>query len=311
VNHGGHRGHREPTSGGDGVVNALSFDVEDYFQVSNFEDLVPYERWDSFESRVERNTERILAVLADHGVRATFFILGWVAERFPGLVRSIAAAGHELGTHGYRHRLIYTLSPAEFRDDLRRSIAAIEGASGRQVLGHRAPSFSITRASLWAVDVLKEEGLRYDSSIFPVRHPRYGIPGAAEEPFEIAPGLVEFPMSVLKLGPLALPVAGGGYFRLYPWRLTRWGIRRLNRAGRPAVVYLHPWELDPDQPRVRASWQARFRHYVNLHRTETRLHRLCAEFAVAPLAEVLGLAAPAGHGSVECMMRSNSHGAGH
>ncbi len=271
------------------IANALSFDIEDYFQVSNFERLAPFERWEQFEPRVEENTRKILDLLAVHGVQATFFILGWVAERFPGLVKKIAAGGHEIGTHGYRHRLVYTLTREEFREDLRRSISLIEEAAGKKVLGHRAPSFSITGKSLWAVDVLREEGLKYDSSIFPVRHPRYGIPGAPPRPHEIRPGFWEFPLSTLKLGRFKLPIAGGGYFRLYPYRLTRWGIRRLNRRSLPAVVYLHPWEFDPDQPRLQASLQARFRHYTNLKKTAGRLDRMLGEFSFAPLGAILGV----------------------
>lgn len=270
-------------------INALSFDVEDYFHVSNFESFVSFEDWGTYESRVERNTHTILELMAEAQIKATFFVLGWVAERFPALVREIAAAGHELGTHSYRHRLIYTLAPDEFRRDLRQSIDLVEQAGSQKVLGHRAPSFSVTEKSLWAIDIMQEEGLRYDSSIFPTKHPRYGIPSAPRAPYEIRPGFWEFPMATVKLGAANLPVAGGGYFRLYPYAVTRWGMRRINREALPAMVYLHPWEFDPGQPRLNASLQARFRHYNNLKKTGDRLRRLCREFQFAPARRVLGL----------------------
>lgn len=270
------------------VVNALSFDVEDYFHVSNFDSFVAFEDWDGFESRVERSTNKILDLLAERQVKATFFILGWVAERFPQLVREIVAAGHEPATHSYRHRLIYTLSPEEFRADLRRSIDVIEQAAGQKVLGHRAPSFSVTGRSLWAIDIMQEEGLKYDSSVFPVRHHRYGIPDAPRAPYEIRPGFREFPMATVRMA-ANIPVAGGGYFRLYPYALTRWALHRINSENKPAMVYLHPWEFDPDQPRLNASLQARFRHYNNLKRTEPRLHALCGDFRFATAREVLGV----------------------
>jgi polysaccharide deacetylase family protein (PEP-CTERM system associated) len=271
------------------ILNALSFDVEDYYQVSNFESFVRFDGWTKFESRVERNTRGILDLLAELQQTATFFVLGWEAERFPKLVRDIAAAGHELATHGYRHRLIYDLTPDEFRADLRKSIDLIEQAGGQKVLGHRAASFSITTQSLWAIDVMQQEGLKYDSSIFPTRHPRYGIPDAPRAPHEIRPGFWEFPMATVKLGHANLPIAGGGYFRLYPLAMTRWGIRRINAEQRPVIVYLHPWEFDPGQPRLQASLQARFRHYNNLDKTAPRLRRLCREFSFGTARRVLGL----------------------
>ena len=269
------------------LPHALTFDIEDYFQVSNFESIVAFQKWGTFESRVERNTEKILEIVADHGVSATFFVLGWVAEKYPHLVRQIAEQGHEVATHSYRHRLVYELRPKEFREDLRRSIGVIEDACGQRVVGHRAPSFSITKDSLWALDVLQEEGLNYDSSIFPVRHPRYGIPDAPRGPYEIKPGFWEFPMSTIRVGRLNLPVAGGGYFRLYPLGVTRWAMRRRRESRLPSVIYLHPWEFDPDQPRLEASFQARFRHYLNLAKTEERLRELCRTESLAPLAEWL------------------------
>lgn len=270
------------------LPHALTFDIEDYFQVSNFDSIVEFREWDTFESRVERNTEKILEIISDHGVLATFFVLGWVAEKYPGLVRQITEQGHEVATHSYRHRLVYELGPEGFREDLRRSIGVIEDACGQKVVGHRAPSFSITKDSLWALDVLQEEGLKYDSSIFPIRHPRYGIPDAPRGPHEIKPGFWEFPMSTVRVGGLNFPVAGGGYFRLYPLRVTKWAMRLRSQSRLPSVIYLHPWEFDPDQPRLSASLQARFRHYINLARTEKRLRELCRTESFAPLASWLG-----------------------
>jgi polysaccharide deacetylase family protein (PEP-CTERM system associated) len=271
------------------VKNALSFDVEDYFQVSNFESFIRFEDWDKHDSRVERNTRVILDILAERQIHATFFVLGWVAEKFPQLVRAIAQAGHELATHSYRHRLVYSLDPREFRRDLRQSIDLIEQAGGQKVLGHRAPSFSITEKSLWALDIMQEEGLRYDSSVFPVRHPRYGIPDAPRAPYEIRKGFWEFPMATFTFGSMKIPVAGGAYFRLYPYPVTRWGLRRINREGKPLVMYLHPWEFDPQQPRFATSLNVRLRHYGNLHKTESRFRRLCGDFEFGTVTEVLGL----------------------
>jgi polysaccharide deacetylase family protein (PEP-CTERM system associated) len=272
-----------------GVVNALSFDVEDYYQVSNFESFILFEDWDRYESRVERNTSLILEILSEHSIRATFFVLGWVAEKHRRLVRSIADAGHELGSHSYRHRLIYQLSPEQFRVDLRLSIDMIEQVCGQKVLGHRAPSFSITDRSLWAIEIMQEEGLLYDSSIYPIRHHRYGIPSAPRAPFEILPGFWEFPMATARVGQTNVPMAGGGGFRIFPYALTRWGLRSINREALPAMVYMHPWEFDPAQARFNASLQVRFRHYFNLKKTAPRLRKLCEEFSFRPAREVLGL----------------------
>lgn len=264
------------------VVNAMSVDVEDYFHVSAFDGVVPRSRWTAMESRVTANTGRLLDIFAEHGVRSTFFILGCVGERHPELVRTIASHGHEIASHGYAHRLVYDQTPASFRDDVRRAKALLEDASGRPVRGYRAPSYSITPRSLWALDVLLEEGYEYDSSIFPIRHDRYGIPVSDRHPYRIhrpEGTLTEVPGSTARLGPLNLPVAGGGYFRILPYWWTRWGIDRVNRLEqRPAVFYLHPWEIDPEQPRLDVSGLSRFRHYRNLDRTEHRLRRLLTDF---------------------------------
>ena len=273
------------------VVNAMSVDVEDYFQVSAFDAVVRRDAWDGFESRVEANTERLLRLFDDCRVKATFFTLGWVAERHRDLVRRIVSAGHEIASHGYGHRLIYEQTPDEFRTDLRRSKAILEDTAGTRVRGYRAPSYSITKRSLWALDVLVDEGFEYDASIFPVHHDRYGIPDAPRDIHRIQRGsgtVVEVPPSTVRLGGVNLPIAGGGYFRLLPFWWTRWGIARVNSVERrPVIFYLHPWEIDPDQPRLRAGALSRFRHYRNLRKTEPRLRALCSEFRFAPIAEVL------------------------
>ena len=264
------------------VINAMTIDVEDYFHVSVFDGILSRTAWDGMESRVCRNTERLLEIFSEYEVRATFFVLGWVAERFPALVRAIAGAGHEIASHGFNHRLIYDQTPAAFRDDVRRAKALLEDAGGRSVQGYRAPSYSITPRSLWALDILLEEGYRYDSSIFPIRHDRYGIPVSSRRPYAIerdAGTLVEVPGSTTQLGPLNLPIAGGGYFRILPYWWAHWGISRVNRLeGRPAVFYMHPWEIDPGQPRLPAGRLGRFRHYRHLAEAEGRLRRLLTDF---------------------------------
>jgi polysaccharide deacetylase family protein (PEP-CTERM system associated) len=273
------------------ITNAMSVDVEDYFHVSVFDGLIPRDRWGQMESRVVANTERLLALFAEFDVRATFFVLGWVGERHPQLVQRIAAGGHEVASHGYAHRLIYDQTPAAFRADVRRAKAILEEAGGRQVVGYRAPSYSITSRSLWALDILVEEGYGYDSSIFPIRHDRYGIPVSERQPYVIRRNggvLVEVPGSTTRVGPLNLPVAGGGYFRLLPYQWTAWGIGRVNRLeGRPAVFYLHPWEIDPEQPRLEAGRLGRFRHYRNLERTADRLRQLLTDFRFGPVEEIV------------------------
>lgn len=280
------------------TVNAMTVDVEDYFQVSAFDDLVPRASWPSMESRVVGNTERLLTLLAEAGTHATFFVVGWVAERYPRLVASIAAQGHEIASHSYWHRLVYQLSPGEFRDDLRRSREVLQAAAGQPVVGYRAPSYSITPRSLWALDVLVEEGFRYDASIYPIRHDRYGLPGSPRQPYRIvrpAGEIVEIPGATVRLGRINLPVGGGGYFRILPYAWTRWGLARINVAERRgAVFYIHPWEIDPGQPRMPVGTVTRFRHYRNLAATEGRLRRLLADFRFTTLAAWLA----AQHGDV-------------
>ncbi|MEP7116483.1 MAG: XrtA system polysaccharide deacetylase [Acidobacteriota bacterium] len=273
------------------VLNAMTIDVEDYFHVSAFAGVVEQHQWTSFESRVCRNTDRILDLFAAADVHATFFVLGWVAERFPELVRRIHAAGHELASHSYDHGLVYDKTPDSFRADLRRAKAAIGEACGVAVTGYRAPSYSVVERSLWALDVLVDEGYTYDSSIYPIRHDRYGIPTWERHIHRVerrAGGLWELPGSTVRHFNMNMPMGGGGYFRLLPYRWTSRGIRHLNdQEQRPAIFYLHPWEVDPEQPRLAASALSRFRHYRNLDQTEARLRRLLGEFAFGTIAQVL------------------------
>jgi polysaccharide deacetylase family protein (PEP-CTERM system associated) len=280
------------------LANALTVDFEDWYQGLE----IPPGHWGGYEDRIQNAGRRLLALFADAGVRATFFVLGPVAERHPDLVRAIVAAGHEVGTHGYSHTLVYRLSPKDFREDLRRSVRVLENVTGKPVLGHRAPFFSITRQSLWALEVLAECGIVYDSSIFPVRNYRYGIPDAPRWPYRVEfngrpahdgrrrhGGLTEFPVSTCRFLGRNIPVAGGAYFRIYPYALTRWVLGSINRQGRPAVFYLHPWEIDPDHPRIPLPRRIALTHYFNLRATEGRLRRLLRDFRFAPMREVLGV----------------------
>ena len=274
-------------------VNALTVDVEDYFQVEAFADVVRREEWSNWESRVERNTQRLLEMLACRDVRSTFFILGWIAEHHPRLVREIADAGHEIACHSYHHQLISSQSRNEFRADVRRAKFLLEDISGQEVIGYRAPTYSITEKTLWALDVLVEEGFRYDSSIFPIYHDRYGIPAAERfiHTIQCPTGeIVEFPPSTVRLGGVNFPMTGGGYFRLLPYSLFRWGLRRINRLEhQPAIFMVHAWEVDPDQPVVAGTRLNVWRHRNNLSRTESRLARLLDEFRFTSLREVLRL----------------------
>jgi polysaccharide deacetylase family protein (PEP-CTERM system associated) len=293
------------------VINAMTVDVEDYFHASAFDRVVSRESWATRESRVVGNTEVLLECFERADVKATFFILGWVAERFPQLVRDIASGGHEVASHGFHHQLIYTLTLEQFREDVRRAKAAIEDASGRQVRGYRAPSFSIVHPSLWALDVLIEEGYSYDASIFPIRHDRYGIPDAPRGTHLIdrnrrkqerraqernssrraaAPAtrnIIEVPAATVRLGNRNLPIAGGGYFRLLPYAWTHWGMTRANASGEPVVFYIHPWEIDPEQPRLPVGRVTRRRHYGGLNKTLDRLERLFTDFAFSTVADTL------------------------
>jgi polysaccharide deacetylase family protein (PEP-CTERM system associated) len=269
------------------VLNALSVDVEDYFHTEAMSVAVPKDQWESMPSRIERNTERIFELLADRSVRGTFFFLGWVAERFPGLVRQATRLGHELGCHSYWHRLVYRLSPEDFREDTRRAKAAIENAAGAPVYGYRAPSFSMIEGTEWAIEILAELGFRYDSSICPVRHDIYSHVDAPRVPHPIANGaLVEFPVATVTLWGCNFAVAGGGYLRMLPYRATEWGLKRLNdREGLRAIVYTHPWEIDVDQPRIQASRRSRYRQYTGLSTSQNKLRRLLDGFRFGPISQ--------------------------
>ena len=271
------------------MLNALTVDFEDWYQGLE----IPHTRWDGYADRIAAPARRLVELFADAGVRATFFVLGATAERHPELVRELAAGGHEVATHGWSHTFVYQLSPETFRAELQRSLALLSSLTGRPVLGHRAPFFSITRASLWALELLAEAGVRYDSSIYPVWNYRYGIAGAPRWPYTIGEGtaaLREFPITTWRVLGRNLPVAGGAYFRIYPYALTRHAFRAINAEGRPVAFYIHPWELDPDQPRIPLPRRIAATHYANLRATEPRLRRLLREFQFAPMSEVLGVA---------------------
>lgn len=287
------------------MLNALTVDVEDYFQVSAFERCVDRARWDEYPLRVEENTARVLDLFDCFGVRGTFFVLGWVARRCPSLVREIRDRGHEIACHGFGHQLVYDLGPERFREDVRSAKALLEEITGEKVRGYRAPSYSITARSLWALDILIEEGFEFDSSVFPVYHDIYGLPGAPRFPHLIrreAGVLREFPLTTYPLRLLGreflLPVAGGGYMRLFPARFLKHCIASINGGeGEPAVLYFHPWEIDPGQPRIRAGLKSRFRHYLNLEKTEGKLRYLLSGIPFATMSEVMarcGSREPAG-----------------
>jgi polysaccharide deacetylase family protein (PEP-CTERM system associated) len=258
--------------------NVFSVDVEDYFHAETFSGIVERSQWESYESRVVNNTHRLLDLCSEMGVEGTFFVLGWVADRFPSLVRQIAARGHELACHSYWHRLIYKLDRKEFHDDSYRAKQAIEQASGSQVYGYRAPTYSIVMNSLWATDILAELGFTYDSSIFPIRHDRYGIADAPRFPFRIdtpSGPLLEYPIATFRLwGSTHFPFGGGGYLRLLPQWYNRLGFRRAQTEGLPVISYIHPWEIDPQQPRLHGGWKSRLRHYTNLGKTYTRVEQM-------------------------------------
>ncbi|HEX7027649.1 MAG TPA: XrtA system polysaccharide deacetylase [Gammaproteobacteria bacterium] len=277
------------------TINALSIDVEDYFQVAAFSRHVGYEEWDAWNarySRVVQNTRKILDIFDSRNVKGTFFVLGWVAERHPGLVKEIEKRGHEIGCHGYSHQLIYKQSRKVFRQETLRAMGLLQDLSQSPVEGYRAASFSICRRSEWALDILHEAGFKYDSSIFPIRHDLYGMPGAPRVPYRISTGcggkLVEFPMTTHRIMGWRMPVSGGGYFRLFPYCLTRHALKTINKRDKvPFMFYLHPWEIDPEQPRIPAGLLSRFRHYNNLGRCRERLEKLLDDFTFSAVGDVL------------------------
>lgn len=272
------------------MKNAISIDVEDWFCANNISEIINIKKWEQCESRISQNTLKILSVLDKKDVKATFFILGWIAERFPEIVEKINNEGHEIATHGYSHSLLTKITPQEFEKDLRKSIEIIGRHTDQDIIGFRAPSFSITRDTYWAFDILQKYKIKYDSSIFPVKfHPDYGVPDVPEGPYKVNNGLWEFPLSCFSIFGENVPCSGGGYFRVFPYFFTRYGIRKCNNHGRPVVFYLHPWEVDPDLPRIDLPFIKKFRHYYNLDKTERRLKRLLGDFEFTTIKEVLKL----------------------
>jgi polysaccharide deacetylase family protein (PEP-CTERM system associated) len=272
------------------MLNAISIDLEDWFCVNNLRHAIRPEDWELQERRVGSSTRKLLHLLAMHRTKATFFVLGWIADRMPELIQEIDREGHEIATHGYSHRLITEMTPEEFEADLQRALEVTRKLTRQEIVGFRAPSFTITQKTLWAADVLARHGIKYDSSVFPIGfHPDYGIPGASLSIFELREGLKEFPLSCAEVFGMRVPCSGGGYFRLLPYAVTRELLRRCNHQGRPAMFYLHPWEVDPLQPHVDLPLVKRFRHYVNLDRTFGRLDQLLRDFEFTTTRKVLGL----------------------
>jgi len=275
------------------IKHAMTVDVEDYFHVAAFKDVIDVNSWHEWPCRVEQNTEKLLALFDQAGIKITFFILGWVAERYPNLVKAIQAAGHEIASHGYSHQLIYSQTPEVFKQETLKSKDILEQITGEKIIGYRAASYSITQKSLWALDILADLGFEWDSSIFPTRHDNYGIPGSPEAPYKIITSsgktLTEFPLTTAKVLGQSVPAAGGGYFRQYPYALSRWLFERASHnQTKPQIFYLHPWEIDPEQPRVpNASAFSRFRHYTNLKRCLPRLERLLGDFDFGTISQSL------------------------
>lgn len=269
------------------IINAISIDLEDWFCAYNLR--IKMEDWGRQELRVIENTKRMLALLEKHNTKATFFVLGWIAERIPNMIREIEQKGHEIATHGYSHRVLTELTPETFEADLEKALSVTRACTSQAILGYRAPSFTITKKTIWAIDILKKYGVKYDSSVFPISfHPDYGI---AESPLSIhqLDGLTEVPLSVAEVFGRRIPCSGGGYFRIFPYLLSTLLMRRCNRQGRPVIFYVHPWETDPDQPRVNMPLSKKFRHYYNLGKTVVRLDQLLSEFKFVPIKEILGL----------------------
>jgi polysaccharide deacetylase family protein (PEP-CTERM system associated) len=304
------------------MLNILTIDLEDYFMVSAFEDVVKREEWENYESRIERNTYRLLDILNNpsrNPIRATFFCIGWVAERYPHLIREIRQLGHEIACHSYDHQRIYNMRRDEFREDIRKSKKILEDIVGEEVIGYRAPSYSITNKSRWAFEVLVEEGFKYDSSIFPIRHDFYGMPDAPRFPFAVSLNgnsnvefsilnfesntaslnngntaahypIIEFPLSTVKVFGQNFPISGGGYFRLFPYPFIKMGLKRINNVEKkPFIFYVHPWELDFEQPRIKeVRLRSRFRHYVNLDKTQCKFKKLLSDFQFSSIKELRG-----------------------
>ena len=274
------------------IENAFTVDVEDYFQVEALKNNINFNDWENFECRVEKNTDLILKLLDDNNIKGTFFVLGWIAKRYPGVVKTIAAQGHEVASHGMTHQLVYNQDKEVFRQETRDSKLLLQDLAQQEIMGYRAATYSITKKSLWALDILNELGFRYDSSIFPMRHDKYGISDAHSEPHVMSTPsgkeIVEFPISVVKSRWVNFPVAGGGYFRIFPYFYTRWGLSSINAKKIPFVFYLHPWEVDPGQPHVNGlPALSRFRHYTNLHTCYSKLEKLLENFEFTTMQSVL------------------------
>ena len=270
------------------ITNALTIDFEDWYQGLE----IPYTQWDGFEDRIAIVGRKLLQILDEVGTKATFFVLSFVAEKHPEVIKAIEKAGHEIGTHGFSHTLIYKQSPQVFRQEMERAVGFLEDLTGKKVIGHRAPFFSITKHSLWALDILGELGILFDSSIFPVLNYRYGIADAPRFPYDIKRAhftLKEFPISTLQLPKVTLPISGGAYFRIYPYQVTKQALRVVNRSGKPFTFYLHPWELDADHPHIDLPRRIALTHYFNLGKTETRFRKLLRDFKFEPMKEVLNV----------------------
>ncbi|MGB9773628.1 MAG: XrtA system polysaccharide deacetylase [Bacteroidota bacterium] len=273
----------------DAIINAMTIDLEDWFCVHNLSQVIKKEEWDRYEMRVLGSTRRILALLKKHEVNATFFVLGWIAERAPELIREIESDGHEIATHGYSHSLLTEMTPEEFEKDLEKALKVTRLCTEQSIIGFRAPSFSITKETMWAFDILKEYGLLYDSSIFPVRfHPNYGIPDAPLHIHSVG-SLIEVPLSSARFARMRIPCSGGGYFRFFPYPFTKYLMQQCIRESRPVIFYIHPWEFDTEQPRMHPPWLKRFRHYYNLHKTWERFDRLLSDFRFTSIRKLLGL----------------------
>lgn len=272
------------------MKNAISVDLEDWFCVKNLDQVIKKDDWNKCELRIVQSTERILSLLNKHDTKATFFVLGWIAERVPHLIREIEREGHEIACHGYSHTLLTKMTPEAFEEDLKKSLHVIRNLTKQKILGFRAPSFSITKKTMWAVDMLIKNGIKYDSSVFPIGiHPDYGMADAPLSINKLNDFLIEVPLSCANILGRRIPCSGGGYFRFYPYLLTKSLLKRCIRQGRPVIFYFHPWELDPDQPRVQLAWFKKIRHYHNLNKMYDRLDKLLDEFQFTTIRGVLGL----------------------
>jgi polysaccharide deacetylase family protein (PEP-CTERM system associated) len=275
------------------TLNAVTFDVEDYFQVEAVKPYIDFDMWESCELRVEHNMRKVLRILNEYSVKSTFFVLGWIAERLPQMVKDIQRQGHEIASHGYAHQMIDELTPARFRNDVVRAKSVLEDITGEQIIGYRAPTFSITKETFWALDILADEGFRYDSSIFPIHHDRYGYPSWQREITQVTlhngNSIIEVPPATIRIFGFNLPAAGGGYLRIAPFWFSSWAIRRINNEEKTAIIYLHPWELDPDQPRFACPPLQKFRNYANLKTTEDKLCRLLRMGSLTRIRDILGL----------------------